>query len=459
MARVSKVRLEGDRLTDLINIGVLTTRVPLEKVRQVLEETGRASRRVRDLPAHVMVYYIIAMALYRPEGMREVLRVLLEGLQTVLGLGLRLKPAGKSGISQARSRLGVEPLKRLYETVAGPIATPETRGAFYHRWQVVAMDGFTLEVPDTDANLQAFGRPVSPSGGESAYPLIRGVALGEVGTHVLFGAALGSYATGEITLAREVVRHLRAGMLCLADRCFPGYPLWKQALESGADLVWRVRGRIHFPVEQSLPDGSYLSQLRPPRQKGGSQEEPIPVRVIEYRVRGRDGKDEVVRLITSILGWEAAPAVELAQLYHERWEFETTLDEFKTHLRGARTVLRSQTPELVKQEVYGLLLAHFALRGLMHEAALCAGRDPDRISFVHTVRVVRRTLPRFAASPPLPVEAATRRGHRGDPRGRRRSSATPRSRARSEAKTEQLSGPTSESEIQESSASHRAGDI
>jgi hypothetical protein len=419
MARVSKVRLEGDRLTDLMNIGVLTSRFRLDEVYEVLQKTGRASQRVRDLPAHVMIYYVIALALYRQEGTREVLRLLLEGLRAVVGLGIRVEPAGKAAISRARTRLGVEPVKELYDRAVKPVADANTQGAFYRGWHVVALDGFTLATPDTVANEQAFGRPESPSGGRSAFPLIRGVGLVEVGTHVLFGAVLGSYGTGEVTLAHAVVPRLEKGMLCLADRYFPGFELWREALQTGADLVWRVRSRIHFEVEERLPDGSYLSRLYPTRQKGGRRENGIPVRVIEYRVKNAEGEDQDIRIITSILDWAAAPAAELAQLYHERWEFESALDEFKTHLRGASTVLRSQTPELVRQEVYGLLLAHFALRGLMHEAAMHAGRDPDRISFIHTVRVVRRTLPRFAALPPSGVEKPASRRHRRDPGGGR----------------------------------------
>jgi hypothetical protein len=268
------------------------------------------------------------------------------------------------------------------------------------------------------------------------------VGLVEVGTHVLFGTVLGSYSTGEVTLARDVVRHLRPGMLCLADRYFPGYPLWKQAMETGADLVWRVRRKIRFPVEERLPDGSYLSRFYPAWQHGKPQGEGIPVRVIDYQVKGPETKEESIRIITTILDWEAAPAQELAMLYHERWEFETALDEFKTHLRGARTVLRSQTPELVRQECYGLLLAHFAIRGLMHEAALRSGRDPDRISFIHTVRVVRRTLPRFAALPPSGVEKPARGSADGDSRRGRRASAAASGEARGQTQAEQAPRPT-----------------
>jgi hypothetical protein len=447
MVRTKQVRQEENRLADLMNIGVLTTQFPIDQIHAILEKTGRASQRVRELPAHVLVYYVIALALFRTVNTQEVLRTLQEGLKDLPGskqkaTGRRKakarkerKTAGAPAISQARSRLGVEPLKQLYEEAVQPVATAQTQGAYYRKWHVVAMDGFTLEVPDTEANRTAFARPESPSGGESAYPRIRGVGLVEVGTHVVFGAELDSYAVGEITLARKVVPHLRKGMLCLADRYFPGYPLWKQATQTGAELVWRVREKIRFPVEQRLPDGSWLSHFRPPREKGKPPGEPIPVRVIQYRV---NGKEETIRIITSILDWQAAPAEELAALYHERWEFETALDEFKTHLRGARTVLRSQRPELVKQEVYGILLVHFALRGLMHQAALRGGRDPDRVSFTHTVNVVRRTLPRFAAISPSEVEKASCGRARRDPGGRRRQAPPPEGKTGSETKAEPL---------------------
>lgn len=405
----------GLRLTDVITLGVLTRSVPSDRIRQVLEETDRASQRERDLPAHVMVYYVMALALYRAESTREVLRLLLEGLKDVTGLVVPLKTAGRSGISQARSRLGEEPLKRLYHQLVSPIATPQTQGAHYRKWRLVAMDGTTMEVPDTKANAEAFGRPHSEQG-ESAYPLLRIVGLVEVGTHVLFGAELGNYATGEVTLARKIVPKLRRGMLCLADRYFPGFELWSQAAATGADLVWRVRRRINLPRLKELDDGSYLSRMEAPRIKGSPRRPSVEVRVIEYVVDGAQTQ-EIYRLITTILDPAEAPAQELAQIYRERWEFETTLDEFKTHLRGARTVLRSMTPELIRQEVWGLLLTHYTLRGLMHEAALHAKWDPDRVSFIHAVRVVRRTLPRFAAFPPTGMETTARTGNYGDPRG------------------------------------------
>jgi hypothetical protein len=442
MARTGTVRLgEGIRLNDLINLGALTAHVPLTEVHQALAETGRASERQRDLPAHVMVYYVIALALYRPEASREVLRVLLEGLQNVLGLAVPMEPAGKSGISQARTRLGEAPLEQLYRKIVGPIATPETQGAFYRaRWLTVAVDGTTLEVPDTAANREAFGLPYAERG-TSAFPRLRVVGLVETGTHVLFGAAQGPYYTGEVTLAQEVLKHLRAGMLCLADRYFYGYALWAQASSTGADLLWRARRGIRLDCEERLPDGSFLSRIYPKRDYlGRGIGEGIAVRVIEYFVTGRSNKPELYRLITTILDPEAAPADELAQLYLERWEFETALDEFKTHLRGASTVLRSLTPELARQEVWGVLLAHSALRGVMHEAALRGKHDPDRISFIHTVRVVRRTLPRFADFSPSAMGKAARSRARRNSAGDSSTPAQPSRQARGEAKAEQVPG-------------------
>jgi GNAT superfamily N-acetyltransferase len=441
MMRTGSVRLEtGIRLNDLVSLGALTAYVPLTNVRDALAVTGRESERRRDLPAQVMMYYVIALALYRAEGSREVLRMLLEGLKDLLGFAVPLRPAGKSGISQARSRLGEKPLEALYRDVVRPIATEQTQGAFYRGRLIVAVDGSTFEVPDTEENRAAFGLPYSEKG-ESAYPRLRVVGLVETGTHVLFGAAQGPYGTGEVTLAKEVLKHLRPGMLCLADRYFYGFELWKQASETGADLLWRVRCNIRLPCEKRLPDGSYLSRIYVKRDRQGrGLGEGIAVRVVEYTVEGRKGKPELYRLITTILDHEAAPAEELARLYLERWEFETTLDEFKTHLRGASTVFRSMKPELVRQEVWGVLLAHFALRGLMHEAALRGKHDPDRISFIHTVRVVRRALPRFAAFPPSGLGGSARGGAGRDPPRDPAAPALAKGQARSQAQAEPIPG-------------------
>jgi hypothetical protein len=404
MARTVASLPAGSRITDYISLGVITKFFPLEKVRAVLDETKRASVRERDLPAHVVVYYVIALALYMRSSYREVLRCLLEGVQWLLDPSATVKVAGKSGISQARSRLGPEPLRKLYETLVAPIAEKRTKGAWYRQWRLISLDGSTLDVADTQENENAFGRP-GASRGSSAFPKIRFVALLENGTHVLWAARMSKYATDEITLARDVVPALGKGMLCLADRFFPGYDLWQRAAKTGADLVWRVRQNARLDVDQRLADGSYLSRIYASTSDRRNQRKGIVVRVVDYRLHNVPGAEPRYRLITTILNPQQAPAKELAALYHERWEIETSLDELKTHLRGAQIVLRSKTPELVEQEFWGLLMTHFAIRGLMHEAALKADADPDRLSFLHSVRVVQRRLARYVAIPPSAEES------------------------------------------------------
>jgi hypothetical protein len=371
----------GVRLSDHISLGVIARAIPPARVRQVLAETGKASERERDLPAPVMVYYAIALALHMGASTREVLRCLLEGLRWLWGAEA-VKVAGKSGISQARSRLGEAPLRRLYEELVQPIATPAS-----------------LDVADTAENRAEFGAP-GASRGASAFPQLRLVALVENGTHVLFGARLGRYAEGEATLAHDVLAALRPGMLCLADRYFFGHALWQRAASTGADLLWRVKSNLRLPRERVLPDGSYLTTVYPSEADRRHRTSGLPLRVVEYRLEGIPDAEPLYRVVTSILDPQRAPAAELAALYHERWEIEVALAELKTQLRGARVVLRSKTPELVRQEIWGLLLAHFAVRGLMHEAALQADEDPDRLSFSHAVRVVRRKIPHFAALSP-----------------------------------------------------------
>ena len=404
MARTLATLPEGSRITDYVSLGVITRTFPLKRVRAVLASTGKASLRERDLPAHVVVYYAIALALYMQSSYREVLRCLLEGLQWLIEPALTLKVAGHSGISQARTRLGWEPLRQLHDEVVKPIAVAATQGAWYGRWRLVSLDGSTMDVADEQANMQAFGRP-GASRGDSAYPQFRFVSLVESGTHVLFGTRMGPYATGENTLAKDVLGALDSTMLCLADRGFFGFEMWRQALATNAQLLWRIKKNAVLACDKRLTDGSYLSRIYPCEKDRRHQTNAICVRVIEYRLQGVTDAEPIYRLVTSVLDSQQAPAQELAALYHERWEIETALDELKTHLRGANIVLRSKTPDLVRQEFYGLLMAHFAVRALMHEAALTANMDPDRLSFIHAVRVVRRKLPAFNAIPPCEEES------------------------------------------------------
>ncbi|MGH8647554.1 MAG: IS4 family transposase [Gammaproteobacteria bacterium] len=406
MARTVATLPAGCRITDYISLGVITRFFPSERVREVLKQTGRASIRERDLPAPVMVYYVIALALYMHSSYREVLRCVLEGIQWLVEPSARIKVTGSSGISQARTRLGWEPLRQLHDEIVKPIAVKATKGAWYRGWRLVSLDGSTLAVADENENAEAFGRPGS-SRGESAYPQIRFVSLAEIGTHVLFGTQMAGCTTSEIALSKMVLPYLKKGMLCLADRNFFGFQMWQQAAGTGADLLWRVKKNILLPCEKRLADGSYLSRIYASPADKRRARNGVVVRVIEYRLEGVEGAEPLYRLATTVLNQEKALAEQLAALYHERWEIENAFDELKTHLRGACIVLRSKTPDLVRQEFYGLMMAHFAIRGLMHEAALSAAEDPDRMSFLHAVRVVRRKMAVFGAIPPSGAETVS----------------------------------------------------
>ena len=403
MARTVAELPPGTRITDYISLGVITKTFPVSSIGSVLSKTGTASVRRRDLPAQVVVYYVIALALYMQSSYREVLRCLLEGIQWLRDPSIGVRVAGKSGISQARTRLGWEPLRQLHDELVKPVAVGSTRGAWYRNWRLVSLDGSTFDVADEKANEDAFSRP-GASRGSSAYPQIRFVSLVENGTHVLFGSQMDGYRTGEITLAKAVLPRLKSNMLCLADRNFFGFELWQQAQSTGADLLWRMKKNMRMACEKRLPDDSYLSQVYPSLRDWRQKTNGVVLRVIDYRLEGIEGAEPIYRLATTILDSGKAPAGELAALYHERWEIETAFDELKTHLRGAQIVLRSKTPDLVRQEFYGLMMAHFAIRGLMHEAALKADEDPDRLSFLHAVRVIRRKMAAYGAIPPSAEE-------------------------------------------------------
>ena len=403
MARTAANLPEGTRITDYISLGVVAKTFPVDRIRRILAETGRTSKRQRDLPMHVVVYYVIAMALYMQVSCREVLRCLMEGIRWLAGPMTKIKVAGKSGISQARVRLGCAPVKQLHDEVVVPIAvkggSKSTKGAWYGDWRLVSLDGSTLDVADTIENERAFGRP-GAARGKTAFPQIRFVSLVENGTHVLFGSRLGAYEKGETALCREVIPFLRKGMLCMGDRNFYGFKMWKEAKETAVDLLWRVKKNLRLPCMKRLSDGSYQSKVYESEKDRRQDRNGITVRVIEYTIEDVIDAEPIYRLMTTIMDHEKAPARELAALYHERWEIETALDELKTHLRGSNTVLRSKRPDLVCQEFYGFLMAHFAARKLMHEAAMKVNEDPDRLSFVHAVRVIRRKAATFAAFSP-----------------------------------------------------------
>lgn len=399
MARTRKALPARVDVAHLISAGVLAAVCPRPLIEQVLAETGKASQRERLLPAPAVVYYVMALALWREAPLEEVLRVVCEGLQW-LGSGHgEAVQASKSAISQARTRLGSEVMQRLAQRVLRPLAPPGAPGAWYQGLRVMALDGSSLDVADEQANAEFFGYPTATRG-QSAFPQARVLGLVECGTHAIVAADIAPYAHSEKAMAGAVLPGwLRPDMLVLADRGFYSFKLWQLAAASGAMLLWRLSSTIKLPAQQVLADGSYLSTIYD--SADSARRHGRVVRVIEYTLEHSGTPTEAsYRLITTLMDEAQAPGQELAALYHERWEIEGVFDEFKTHLRGSTTVLRSKTPDLVQQELWGLLLAHFAVRQLMAQAAWRQGLDPDRLSFMHAVRVIKRKLPQAAAVSP-----------------------------------------------------------
>ncbi len=403
MPRAGWVKPETDqRLSDHISLGVLTRVFPPDLVDQVVADSGKTEVRHRLLPARVVVYYVLALALFSQASYEEVMRNLVEGLSWSTGWARSWRMPSKVALSKARARLGPEPLQAMFEAVAAPLATQTTKGAFFRGWRLMAIDGTCVDLADTLDNDAAFGRPATGRGqGVGAFPQVRMVGLAECGTHALVDVVVGPLRDGEKTLAATVLRSLRPGMLLAADRAFFSFELWQQAAQTGADLLWRAKSNQDLAVEEVLEDGSYLSRVYEivnfhRRGKG------IPVRVIVYTIDdpGRPQAGAQYRLLTTILDPEAAPADELARLYDQRWEFESLLDELKTHQRGARVVLRSKLPGGVLQELYGMLCVHYAIRWLMHTVALEMDEDPDRMSFIHALRVARRTTASYPGFSP-----------------------------------------------------------
>jgi hypothetical protein len=397
MPRAGQLKPPTDeRLSDRIAIGLLTRTFTPSAVDAAVAATDSGEVRSRLLPARVTVYYVLAMCLFSGQGYEEVMRLLVGGLEWMSRWRRAWTVPSTAAIAKARARLGAEPLRALFRGTVRPLATEVTRGAWYRGLRLVAMDGAMLDVPDTAENDEYFGRPGSGRGeGRGAFPQIRMVGVAECGTHAMFAAAIGRYATPERTLAIQVLPAVGPGMVLMADRGFTGYELWEKAAATGADLLWRATSAFGLPVLQELPDGSYRSRLI------AKNRQPIIVRVIEYTLDdARAPEGEHYRLVTTLLDPAHAPATELAELYAQRWEFETVLDELKTHQRGAKVVLRSRSPDGVEQELWGFLLVHWAIRELMHTAALDADIDPDRVSFVRTLRLARRTVTEQAAFSP-----------------------------------------------------------
>ena len=391
MPRAGWTKPESERrLSDLVSVGVLMRTFPPSLVDDLIAETGRKEQRHRSLPARTMAYFAIGMALHSEGSYEDVLGLLSDGLSWATG-DEPVRLPSKSAIFQARSRLGSKPLAALFSRVARPLAGANTPGAYLAGRRLVAIDGTCLDVADTTENDEFFGRPGVNKGEQAAFPQARVVALAECGTHAIFDVAVGAYTTSENTLAREVIDRLEPGMLLLADRGFCGFPLWNRAQATGADLLWRAMGSMKPRHVETLEDGSWLAELKP-SGNAGRHADGLTIRVIDYEIDDGRDNDTSYRLFTTLLDPHEAPAEELAVAYAQRWEIEAAFDELKVHQRGPRTVLRSKSPDLVLQEIWGHLCCHFAIRTLMWEAADEAHVDPDRVSFVAALRIVRRSI-------------------------------------------------------------------
>ena len=391
MPRSGWVKPESDlRLSDLVSVGLLTRVFPAGVVDEVIASAGRTEQRRRSLPARVVAYFAVGMALFSDGSYEDVFAQLTEGLSWSSRWRESWVAPSKSAIFQARARLGFEPVKRLFFRVARPLATVATRGAWLAGRRVVAIDGSCLDLADTAANAVFFGRRGMNKGEKAAFPQARLVGVAECGTHAMFDAAIGAYGVSEVELAREVVARFTPGMLVLADRGFYGYGLWEQAAATGADLLWRMRSTQRLDPIEVFADGSYLAKVFDQVSKRAGPG--IVVRVIDYTIDDGRDPEKSFQLITTITDPAEANATDLALAYAQRWEIEATLDELKTHQRGPRAVLRSKSPDLVLQEIWGHLCCHYAIRTLMCEAAAHADTDPDRVSFVAALRITRRSI-------------------------------------------------------------------
>jgi len=397
------LRDEGG-LGDRISVGVLASAFPREAVEEVVAAAGAREQRSRMLPAWLTVYFVLGLALFMDMGAGRVMRKL-AGTLAWAARGVTVAIPSEEALSNARTRLGSAPLRLLFEKVAGPLAEPGSPGAFWRGLRLVSLDGTTLDVQDTEANWERFGGPSTkePSGKKlrGAFPQVRLLALAECGTRALIAAVTGGYVTGEKTLTRQLLPRLGAGMLLLADANFACYELWAAAAAGGAELLWRAGAQLGLPVDGVLADGTYLSRVKAPRQLRRQGAADMIVRVIEYRLEDAAGQvTETFALITTLLDPGAAPARDLAELYHARWEIETAIGAFKTEMKGAGIVLRSKTPDGAEQEVWALLCACHAVRELICAAASLARADPLRISFASALDTVHQPVGNPGAFPP-----------------------------------------------------------
>ncbi|MCA1836594.1 MAG: IS4 family transposase [Actinobacteria bacterium] len=390
-------------MTDHLSLGVLTKTVSRYIVDEILNETDSREKRSRSLPAHVVVYFVLALSLFH-DGYEEVLRKLVNGLRFARVWSTAWSVPTTGAISQARQRLGAAPMKALFERVAAPLATAGTPGAWLAGRRLMALDGVMLDMPDTAKNLERY--PTAVGGTRRPFPQLRAVGLSECSTHAIIAAALGSIRTGERELAGQLLDAVTDDMLIIADRGFFSYQMWSDLLDTGADLLFRAWSTMKLTPVEILPDGTWIAEIHRKTVAGGKTRilldnigdtrlaTHIRVRVIEYQItRHRDAEKntETFRLITTILDPNEASAIELASAYHQRWEIETAFHELEVQLL-ATTGLRSKTPDMVEQEFWGLLVSHYATRAFMQEAADSIDIDPDRLSFTRTLNIIRRRV-------------------------------------------------------------------
>jgi len=402
MARAGQLKPVSDRrLSDLVSVGLLTRVFPPDLVDEVVAECGRTEQRHRSLPARVMAYFAIGLALHADGSYDEVMALMTEGLAWAESEGEAEPPVlpSKSAIFQARVRLGAEPLRALFERVARPLATESTPGAWLAGRRLVSIDGTTFDVADSDVNNAFFGRPGVMKGERSAFPQARMVALAECATHAIFDAEIGAYTTSEPAMSKLLLDRLEPGMVLTADRGFMSFDAWKQAVATGADLIWRAKSNVKPRRIETLSDGSWLAEMRKNNSKLDTEH--VVIRVVEYTIDDGSGTEMgPFRLFTTLLDPTEVSAVELADSYRQRWEIESAFGELKTYQRGSKEVLRSKSPALVEQEIWGHLCCHFAIRTLMFEAADSGKVDPDRVSFIAALKITRRSLSQARGFPP-----------------------------------------------------------
>jgi len=403
-----RILREEGRLEDRISVGVLAKAFPRQVVEEVVGAAGAREQRRRMLPAWLVVYYVLALALFMDMGGGRVMRKL-AGTLAWASRGVGVEIPSEEALSNARSRLGPEPLRMLFEKVAGPLAGKDTPGAFWGGLRVLSLDGSTLDLQDTEANWERFGGPTTTDAEgrklRGGFPQMRVVALAECATRALTAARIGAYSTGEKTLTSELFGHLGPKVLVIADRNFPGYELFRDAAATGAELLWRVSSSFHLDIDEVLDDGSYLSRLKTPRQLRRAGAKDLTVRVVEYQLADPDSNEtDTFTLITTLLDPDSAPGGELAQLYHARWQIETAFGAFKSDLKGDGVVLRSKTPDGAEQECWALLCTYHAIRELICAAAALSDQDPLRISFVNALDAVRAPIRDPGAFSPSPQD-------------------------------------------------------